>query len=33
MDANYRLDLRVEQKVIVEVKAVEMVLAVHKRSC
>jgi len=30
MDANYRLDLRVEQKVIVEVKAVEMVLAVHK---
>jgi GxxExxY protein len=30
MDVGYRLDLRVEQKVIVEVKAVEVVLAVHK---
>ena len=30
IDAGYRLDLRVEQKVVVEIKAVETVHAVHK---
>lgn len=30
IDAGYRLDLRVERQVIVEIKAVEMVLPIHK---